>query len=50
MYAFDATDPYAADLNMGAAGDYVVSAFFEYTKPDGSTAFSPSITHAITIA
>ena len=50
VYAFDATDPYAADLNMGAAGDYVVSAFFEYTKPDGSTAFSPSITHAITIA
>lgn len=50
VFAEDDTTPYAASLNMGAAGEYQVFSWFEYVKPDGSTAYGPSITHQITIA
>lgn len=49
-YASDAAAPYAPSIALGAAMTAVVSAFFEYTKPDGSTAFSPSIQAAIVVA
>lgn len=43
-YATDTSaGPYAPVIALGAAMTAVVSAFFEYTKPDGSTAYSPSI-------
>jgi|ERR1700741_587626 len=50
VYGSDDADPYVISLDMGAAGDYVASGFFEYTKPDGSTAYGPSQSAAITIA
>lgn len=44
-YATDAVaTPYAPVIDLGAAMTAVCSAFFEYTKPDGSTAYSPAIT------
>lgn len=50
VYDTDAANPGALDFNMGAAGTYVFSAWAEYTKPDGSTAYSPSISGAQVIA
>lgn len=50
FYAADATTPYVPSPNVGAAGTYVVTAWFEYTKPDGMTAYSPSITNTVVIA
>lgn len=41
-YATDVTTPYAASILTPAAGTYAVFAWFEYTKPDGSSAYSPS--------
>ena len=42
---FDATDPYAVVLTgLEAATDYFVGGWFEYLKPDGSTAYSASLT------
>jgi uncharacterized protein YbdZ (MbtH family) len=42
FYASDDTDPYAVDVDCKTADTFECFAFFEYTKPDGSTAFSPS--------
>jgi hypothetical protein len=42
-YAFDASAPYVPTFAALPTGTYVVSAFFEFTKPDGSTAYSPSL-------
>lgn len=50
VYAMDDTSPYAASLSTGAAGTYIVTAWFEYVKPDGSVAHGPSITHTIVLA
>jgi len=43
FYQSDATSPYVPTFSGLATGTYVYSAFFEYTKPDGSTAYSPSL-------
>lgn len=43
----DATDPYVVTLaGLGSAAAVVVSAWFEYLKPDGKTAYSVAITEA----
>lgn len=42
-YAFDATDPYVGSFTGLATGTYDCFGFFEYLKPDGSTAYSPSL-------
>lgn len=42
-YAVDATNAHAPSIATGAAATYDGFAYFEYTKPDGSIAFSPSI-------
>lgn len=42
-YESDNTDPYAPAFTGLPTGNYDVFAFFEYTKPDGSTAYSPSL-------
>ena len=50
-YATDASaGPYAPVIALGAAMTAVVSAFFEYAKPDGSVAYSPAITGTIAVA
>ena len=49
-YADDVTNPPAPSIALGAAMTAVVSAFAEYKKPDGSTAFSPSIQAAVVVA
>jgi len=42
---FDITDPYAINLTgLAAATDYLVGGWFEYAKPDGSVAYSASLT------
>lgn len=42
---FDATDPYTINLTgLAAATDYLVGGWFEYAKPDGSTAYGASLT------
>lgn len=40
---FDATDPYSVVLAGLNTNLYYVGAWFEFTKPDGSTAYGPSI-------
>jgi len=43
-YATDASaGPYAPVIALGAAMTAEYAAWFEYTKPDGSTAYSPSL-------
>lgn len=49
-YDSDASNPGAIDINLGAAMTAVWSAWIEYTKPDGSTAFSPSVSGTQVIA
>lgn len=41
--ATDAATPFAPAVAGLAAGDYVWSAYFVFTKPDGSTVYGPSI-------
>lgn len=43
FYQFDATDPYVPTFAGLPSGTYAAFAWFEYLKPDGSTAFSPSL-------
>jgi len=49
-YAFDAADPYTTTFAAIGAGTYAAFGYFEYMKPDGSTAFSPSLYHAQIVA
>ena len=43
--AFDASSPYSVVLTgLDAATDYVVSAWFEWERPDGTPAYSTSLT------
>src|SRR6185369_719558 len=42
-YAFDATSAYTADLDLGSAMTAAAYAWFEYMKPDGTTAFGTSL-------
>lgn len=50
VYDDDATASPALSFSMGAAGTYVYSVWLEYTKPDGTTAFSPSVSGAQVLA
>lgn len=49
-YATKTASAWTPAVQTPAAGTYVVSGFFEYTKPDGSIAYSPSITATVTVA
>ena len=42
-YSSDNADPYAATFAGLPTGTYDCFAFFEYLKPDGTTAYSPSV-------
>lgn len=42
-YATDAVTPFTASINVDVAGTFAVFSFFEYTKPDSTTAYSPSL-------
>lgn len=44
----DATGPYVLAFTGLDAGDYVVSAWFEWLRPDGTTAYSTSLTDSAT--
>lgn len=50
VYGNVTADPWLVDLDMGAAGTYACFGFVEYTKPDGTTAFSPSLYHEQVLA
>lgn len=41
--ASDAMTPYTATFSGLAAGDYLVSGWFQFTKPNGTFAYGPSI-------
>lgn len=41
--AFDASSPYAPVLALPAAGTYQIAGWLQWMKPDGSTAYSPSL-------
>jgi hypothetical protein len=45
----DASSPYDITLSGLAAGVYYVGAYFEFAKPDGSTAYGPSISDTDTV-
>lgn len=46
-YGFDETDPYTVVITgLVAAQEYLVGAWFEYTRPDGSSAFGQSLQDA----
>jgi len=47
--ATDATDPYAANFSSLAAGDYLLSGWFVYSKADGKVAYGPSISSLETV-
>ena len=49
-YDSDDTSPYTALLAGFGAGTYEALGFFEYTKPDGSTAYSPSLSQSQVVA
>lgn len=49
-YGMDAAAPYAPSMALGAAMTAVVTSWFEFMKPDGSTAYGPSSTAAIVVA
>lgn len=40
--------PWTGDFTDLDAGDYIVSAWFTFTRPDGSTAYGPSLTEQAT--
>lgn len=50
VYHSDNATPYTAAFVAIGAGTWVVAAFFEYVKPDGSTAYSPSLSTQIVVA
>lgn len=50
FYQSDDTDPYVPTFAGLPTATYVTSAFFEYVKADGSTAFGPSINHNQAVA
>jgi len=47
--ATDASAPYEGAFSSLAAGDYLVSAWFVYTKADGKTAYGPAISDMVTV-
>lgn len=46
----DNSDPYAITLTGLDAGDYFLGGFFTYTRPDGKTAYGPSIGEIATVS
>ena len=50
FYEDDDTTPYVPTFAGLPSGTYAAFAFFEYLKPDGSTAFSPSLYAAQVVA
>lgn len=50
VYGNDDSDPEVIVLDMVIAGTYVASGFYEFTKPDGTTAYGPSMTAEIIVA
>lgn len=48
--ATDASTPFAPAFTDLPAGEYVVMAWFVFTKPDGSTAYGPSMTTTATVS
>lgn len=49
LVSTDATDPYACNFTGLAAGNYLLSAWFVYTKADGKTAYGPSLSSMETV-
>lgn len=49
-YMSDNATPYTATFAAIGAATYEATGFFEFTKPDGTTAFSPSLAHAQVVA
>jgi hypothetical protein len=49
-YATDVSAPYAPSIACPAAGTFEWCAFFQFLKPDGSTAYGPSTTGAQVLA
>lgn len=50
FYATNAVAPYLVTIPGIGAATYEATGFFQYTKPDGSTAYSPSLSHAQVVA
>lgn len=50
FYATDVSSPYAPSISVGAAGTFEVTGWFEYLKPDGTTAYGPSSEGSVVIA
>jgi hypothetical protein len=48
--ASDSSSPYSPALSGLVAGAYEVAGWFVFLKPDGSTAYGPSITSAATVS
>lgn len=48
--AEDATAPYAPNLTGVANGDYIVGGYLVWTKPDGTLAYSASVSEPVTVA
>lgn len=46
----NAVTPFVCTFDSPDAGDYIVSAWLTYTRPDGSTAYGPSLTDQITVS
>lgn len=50
LYAFDAATPFIGVFAGGHAGTWATFGFFEFTKPDGTTAYSPSLYAQVVVA
>jgi len=49
-YAHTEADPWLMNIAGVGAGTYEATGWVEYTKPDGTTAYSPSLSHAQVVA
>jgi hypothetical protein len=49
-YATDTSAPYAPSIAVLGAGTFEVAAWFEYLKPDGTTAYGPSLEGQVVVA
>jgi hypothetical protein len=47
--ATDATAPYEHTFTVAATGDYLVSAWFVYTKSDSKVAYGPALSELVTV-
>lgn len=46
----NAVTPFVCTFESPDAGDYIVTAWFTFLRPDGSTAYGPSLTDQITVS